>query len=244
MNLPNAQTLYTVIHATWPAASQGVVGPWVIREGGNGGSRVSAATAQGVVTADDIPQAEAAMADLGQPFLFQIRETDTELDTNLADLGYIIKDPVNLYAAPIDLIATQRPPPVTCFEVWPPLETQKDIWGAGGISAGRIAVMDRAPHPKTTILGRKSDTPLGTAYVGFAHGCAMIHALEILVTGRRLGLARHMTQAAAFWAESQGAAYMTLVTTRANVGANALYTSLGMQVVGQYHYRIKEDAAA
>ena len=65
----------------------------------------------------------------------------------------------------------------------------------------------------------------------------MIHALEIAVEYRRRGLARHLTQAAAFWAQDQGANYLTLVTTQANAGANALYSSLGMTLVGQYHYR-------
>ena len=65
----------------------------------------------------------------------------------------------------------------------------------------------------------------------------MIHALEISDQHRRQGLARHLTRAAAFWAQDNGAAYLTLVTTQANIGANALYASLGMTLVGQYHYR-------
>ena len=46
-----------------------------------------------------------------------------------------------------------------------------------------------------------------------------------------------MTRAAAFWAQGQGVTWLTLVTTQVNTGANALYTSLGMTLVGQYHYR-------
>jgi ribosomal protein S18 acetylase RimI-like enzyme len=142
-----------------------------------------------------------------------------------------------MYAAPVSLIAIKRPPPVTTFEVWPPLATQAEVWAAGGIGAGRLNVMNRVRHPKTTLMGRVHDRLAGTGFVGIAGGCAMIHALEIAVDYRRRGLARHLTQAAAFWARDQGADYLTLVTTQSNTGANALYSSLGMALVGQYHYR-------
>ncbi|WP_342069090.1 GNAT family N-acetyltransferase [Yoonia algicola] len=82
-----------------------------------------------------------------------------------------------------------------------------------------------------------NDQPAGTVYVGIAANCAMIHALEIGTAHRRQGLAQYLTRAAAFWARDHGADYLTLVTTQLNVAANALYTSLGMTLVGQYHYR-------
>jgi len=134
-------------------------------------------------------------------------------------------------------IATSRPPPVTTFEVWPPLTVQNEVWDIGGIGTGRLAIMDRARPPKTSLLGRMDDKPVGTVYAGIAGDCAMIHALEILPDHRRKGLAKHLTRAAAFWAQTQGAAYLTLVTTQDNAAANALYASLGMSIVGQYHYR-------
>ena len=49
-----------------------------------------------------------------------------------------------------------------------------------------------------------------------------------------------MTKAGAQqWAAEQGADRLALAVTQANSGAIALYTSLGMQPVGEYHYRIK-----
>jgi ribosomal protein S18 acetylase RimI-like enzyme len=73
----------------------------------------------------------------------------------------------------------------------------------------------------------------------------MVHALEVRPEARRKGLARHIMRHASAWAEGQGAKYLALAVTRANVGANALYSSLGMEVVGQYHYRMapKDDPA-
>ncbi|MEJ6396775.1 GNAT family N-acetyltransferase [Yoonia sp. 208BN28-4] len=241
MILPPASVVFDVIAATWPAAQTTQVGPWTIREGRGGGSRVSAASTTRAVAETDLKGAEEAMVKLGQPKLFSVRSDQTDLDKLLAAQGYITRDASVLYAAPTAQIATERPPPVTSFEVWPPLQVQRDVWAEGGIGEDRIAVMERAPHPKTTLLGRVNDRPAGTAFVGIAHGCAMIHALEVATHARRHGHARHLTRAAAFWAAKHGADYLTLVTTQANVAANALYTSLGMQVVGQYHYRIKED---
>ena len=237
MSFPTAQKLYAVIDGTWPASAKQVLGPWMIRLDDSGSSRVSAATAEKPVTDADIPQAEDAMRAAGQIPLFMIREGETAFDNLLDARGYVIKDPVNMYAIAVQEIATERPPPVTSFEVWPPLAAQVEIWAQGGIGAGRLAVMDRAPHPKTTLLGRMNDRPAGTVYVGLAADCAMIHALEIGDRHRRQGLARHLTRAAGFWARDNGADYLTLVTTQANTAANALYSSLGMTLVGHYHYR-------
>jgi GNAT superfamily N-acetyltransferase len=238
MTLPDAKRLYAIIDGTWPASAKQALGPWTIRLDDSGSSRVSAATAEADVTNADIATAQDAMIEAGQRPLFMIREGEDALDADLAARGYVIKDPVNMYAAAVSDIAVDRPPPVTSFAVWPPLSIQSEIWAAGGISAGRLDIMDRARAPKTTLLGRLDDCPAGTAYVGIAADCAMIHALEVAISHRRKGLARHMTVAAAFWAGDQGATYLTLVTTRVNEGANALYASLGMVLVGQYHYRI------
>ena len=237
MTFPTVQKLYAVVDGTWPASAKQALGPWAVRLDDSGSSRVSAATAELAATDADIPLAEQAMRDAGQVPLFMIREGEDQLDQDLAARGYVIKDPVNLYAAPVGDIANDRPPPVTSFEVWPPLAVQAELWAAGGIGKGRLAVMDRARQPKTTLLGRLCDKPAGTIYIGIAADCAMIHALEIASDYRRHGLARHLTRAAAFWARDNGADYLTLVTTKANEGANALYTSLGMTLVGQYHYR-------
>ena len=45
--------------------------------------------------------------------------------------------------------------------------------------------------------------------------------------------------ATALAAAQQGAARLSLVVTRQNAAARALYARLGMQDVGQYHYRLK-----
>jgi GNAT superfamily N-acetyltransferase len=69
----------------------------------------------------------------------------------------------------------------------------------------------------------------------------MVHALEVLPHQRRKGVARWAMRQAAFWAQSQSATTLTVLCTQENFAANQLYGSLGMQLVGQYHYRTKKE---
>ena len=110
---PDLATLYDAIDATWPAAKTSTAGPWTIREGRGGGSRVNAATLTGEVF--DIDDAVTAMAALGQEPIFMIRRGQEVLDAVLEARGYVIKDPVNLFLAQIAQLAMHRPPPVTTF---------------------------------------------------------------------------------------------------------------------------------
>ena len=233
---PDALT--ALIDATWPAAAMTVQNGWAIREGGGGGSRVSAATATTAARPDEHPLAARAMQALGQTPLFMVRTGEDALDIALDAAGYHIKDATTLYEAPVATLATGRPPPVTCFQVWPPLAVQAEIWSAGGIGPARLAILHRAADPKTTVLGRLNDTPAGTAFAAIHQGTAMLHAIETAAAFRRQAMARHMIHALAHWAQDQGAQTVALLVTRANAGANALYTSLGMTPVGGYHYRI------
>lgn len=232
-------SLHQVIDATWPAARYHPTGPWLVREGQGGGSRVSAATAEGGWTEADIPLAEAAQAGLGQKPLFLIREGEDRLDAALAARGYSIADPVVVYSAPVQGLTGERPPPVTTFRLWPMLEIQREIWAEGGIGPARLAVMGRAPFPKTTILGRINDRAAGTAFVAAFGETAMLHALHVVADLRRQGTAIYIMREAAIWAQDVGATRLSVLVTRTNAAAGALYTSLGMEVVGHYHYRAK-----
>ena len=238
---PDAQTLYGVTEATWPPARAWRSGPWTFRDGAGGGKRVSAATAEGPVSQADLAQAEAAMRGMDHPPLFMVRESDEALDALLADQGYRIIDPVNLYVGPVAPLTKDPPPRATAYAIWEPLEIQRDIWAEGGIGPARLAVMQRAKAPKTAILTRNGQHPAGVAFVAIHDGIAMMHALEIREVDRRTGQGRNATKQAALWAAQNGATYLAALCTQANSGANALYTSLGMAPVGQYHYRIKEE---
>lgn len=238
---PGITDLYEVCEATWPPAAAREVGNWIIRDGMGGGQRVSAATIRDRALPADIEMAEQAMQDLGQDHLFMIRKGDEALDAQLDGRGYAIVDPVSAYVCPAaDLCALPRPR-VSGFSIWPPLAIMADLWAEGGIGASRIAVMDRAKGPKTAIMARKNDVAAGVAYVGIHKGVAMLHALEVAPKMRRLGVGRILMAHAGNWAQEQGADYLSLLVTRQNIAANGLYASLGMEVVGHYHYRKRQS---
>lgn len=230
-----AGPLTALLDATWPAAAQRRLGPWIIRDGQGGGKRVSAATAAADWQPADIALAEAAMHDLGQDPLFMIRAGDAALDAALDARGFRIIDPVLAYAAPCASLA--NPDPMTAFPHWPPLGIAREIWATAGIGAARQAVMQRATGAKVAILGRTANRPSGAAFVAIHAQTAMLHALEVVPALRRQGSANNILRAAAKWAQDHGATTLVLVVMQANSGARALYASLGMQAVGQYHYR-------
>lgn len=255
-------TLARVMEATWPPARSLTCGPFTLRDGQGGGKRVSAATLNG--TGDgtgksaweeaDIDRAAAGMQALGQDPLFMLTEADDALDRALEARGYAVIDPVVAYAAPVaDLV---RPlPPLAAFAHWPPLAVTTEIWAEGGIGPARLAVMARVGGPHTALLARsgpragsdgradpEGEACSGACFVAISGNIAMLHALEVLPAQRRNGAGRHLLQAAAQWAMDQGAQSLSLVVTRENRPARALYESLGMQSVGQYHYRQRAAA--
>ena len=234
-----ARTLYDVIDGTWPAAATHSCGCFTLRDGQGGGKRVSAATLNGDLVLDDIASAEAGMRALNQQPLFQIREGDTELDMALETRGYEVVDPVIMYVISAKELATERPPRTAAIPAWEPLQIMKEIWAEGGIGPARLEVMNRAPMPKTGFVSRWQDKPAGTSFLGMHNGIGMVHALEILPFQRRQGVARFLMHRAAFWTLENGGTHLAVICTKANVGANRLYSSLGMTVVGEYHYRCK-----
>ena len=238
-HLPNAAKLLEVCEATWPPASAKTHGAWTIREGQGGGQRVSAATENWPVTEADLATAENAMHALGQELIFQVRPGEEHLDTMLGHLGYVVNDPVNIYAVPVAEMLAHEKPPVSGFAIWPPMAIMYELWETAGISAGRIAVMQRAEGPKAALLGRTDDQPAGVAYVGVHDGIAMLHMLEVMPHLRRKGTARNLLITAAEWAAENGAETLSLIVTQGNHAANPLYAALGMRLIDHYHYRKK-----
>ena len=228
------EALAEVMEATWPPLRRSKLGPFTLRDGAGGGKRVSAASCGGGFTADDLDAACAAMA---TPLML-VGKNDTALDAALQARGWQVIDPVIAYAAPVERLTADLPPLVD-FPHWPPLEIARAIWAEGGIGPARIAVMDRVTGPKTAILARSADRPAGVSFVACNGDDAMLHALEVRPSQRRQGVGRNLLHAAANWAASQGAARLSLVVTRQNAAARALYARLGMETVGQYHYRMK-----
>ena len=234
-------SIFDVVDATWPAARTIKDGPWILREGKGGGKRVSAASTEMDVEDADIDQAEQAMARLGQDALFMLRNGQQGLDRLLETRGYRVLDPVTAYACPVVQLTDIPLPRVTVFEIWEPLAIMLEIWAKGGIGPARVDVMRRATGPKTSLLGRWNEHPAAAAFVAMHGDTAMVHAIEVLEHQRRHGMGAWIMRGAAFWAARQGAKTLSVVCTDENTGANRLYTSLGMAVVGHYHYRYLPD---
>ncbi len=228
------EALAQAMDATWPPAKVWACGPFTLRDGAGGGKRVSAASCEGAWSEADLQAAEAAMA---EP-LFLIREGDAALDAALAARGYRVVDPVLAYAAPVAILVGEVPW-LTAFPHWPPLEIARALWAEGGIGPARVQIMDRAAGAKAALLSRLEDRPAGVAFVAKSGDDAMLHALEVRAVQRRRGVGAVLLRAAANWAQAQGAVRLSLVVTEQNLAARALYTRAGMQVVGQYHYRMK-----
>lgn len=242
MTQPGADRLFEAFEATWPPAEASEVGPFIVRDGAGGGKRVSAATQwQEGFNSSDLSTAIDRMKSLGQQPIFQIRQGETVLDQALEDMGFTIIDPVTAYIAEPRNLADPDLHRLAAIPCARPLAIQREIWAAGGIGPARLEVMDRATDPKTYLLGRQNDRPVGTAFVSLHKGIAALHALEVHPASRRLGIGRNLMIGAANWAQSHEANWLALLVTDANQAANALYASLGMASVGGYHYRIAPD---
>lgn len=228
------EVLARVMEETWPPAARWRLGPFTLRDGAGGGKRVSAASVEGVFAGADLDAAEAEGVRL-----FVVREGEAALDAALAARGYGVVDPVVAYAAPAARLAEPAPEPLAAFPHWPPLAIAREIWSEEGIGPARVAVMERVAGPKTVVMARTKDHPVGAAFVAVSGDIAMLHALEVRQAARRQGSANNILRVAAQWALDQGASTLSLVVTEANAPARALYASLGMRVVGQYHYRQK-----
>jgi GNAT superfamily N-acetyltransferase len=235
MTRPGAERLFAAMEATWPSADVRRDGPLTLRLG-RGGNRVTAATLDGTPDGALLDRAEAAMRAAGQAPLWMVRPGNEDLDDVLAARGYRVHEPVWLYLA--SLAAAEPPPRVSAFAIWPPIAIQRDLWADGHIDADRLAVMERVAGPKSALLARIDDRPAGVAFVAVSDGIGLIHALHVPDALRRRGAARNLMRMAGSWARAQGADWLALAVTRANVAGNGLYASLGMEIVEQYHYRL------
>jgi len=229
MTLPTLQDLYDVTEATWPSASMSEKSGWVIKDGAGGGKRVCAAVQ--LTKSADIQLAEAEMLELGQDKLFQIRTGDNTLDKALALRGYELFDRVVLMVGKL----TELEQTADGQMEERPNSSMKEIWEQGGIGPARLAVMDRAKCTKA--YARIDDKAV--AYAAIHNNICMAHAVEVSQDHRRKGLGRKIMHQIAGWADQRGADYMAVITVTENTAARTLYQNLGLQEIGNYHYRIK-----
>lgn len=221
---------------TWPAAEYHDDGAFRTGRGLGGGGRISSTRAlSSDWRADDISAVEAVHEGWGQRPMFRVPDTDAALSDALVQRGYLAGSPTAIMA--IECAALAEPvPPLTMFDIWPPLAIQREIWAAGNISPPRQAAMDRVAVRRTAILGRVQDRAAGSGFIAVDGPVGMIHAIEVAPEFRRRGIAGLIMRFGAQWAASQGATRLALAVTRTNSGARAAYDGMGFAEMGGYSY--------
>ena len=238
MTLKNSSPIFETIDLTWPAEEFLELPKWKLRKSTKGGKRVSAATAIGKPDISDIQIAENTLVEWNQDKLFMIKAGENGLDVALKKRGYYIVDPTNIWSIYSKVLIMQQIPPVTAFSIFPPLAIQRELWIANGINASRIEIMDRVKTPKTTIFGRINENPAASAFVSVANKMAMVHSLIVDHKCQRQGMGKFVMQKVGDWADQLGAKSVVVLCTKKNQSANNFYKSLGMRVIGEYHYRL------
>ena len=235
----NTDRLFAALDRTWAPAETRRIGPWILRKGLGGGKRVSATTTDSPVTTRDIRVAEVEMTAMSQPALFMIRKENSGLDGLLDVLDYTLIDPVLMLAAPVSVPAKINPAPLAAIPCEQPLALMLEVWARNKIGEDRIDVMRRTTLPKTYLVGRHDNRPVGAAFVAVDGDIAMVHALVVDPSARRVGVARALLGRAAIWAAEHRATTLALATTGENLRAQKLFTGIGMQIAARYHYRMK-----
>ena len=238
MTLINSSSIFDTIDLTWPAEEFLELPEWKLRRSIKGGKRVSAASIIKKSGIPDIKFVENTLAEWCQDKLFMIKSGENSFDEALKSLGYFVVDPTNIWSISAEALSAQQIPLVTAFSIFPPLAIQREIWKANGIDASRIEIMDRVKKPRTTIFGRTNAKPAASAFVAVANKIAMVHALIVDHNCRRQGMGKFVMQKAGAWARQQGAESVAVLCTKQNQSANNFYKTLGMQVIGEYHYRL------
>ena len=238
MTLKNNSSIFETIDLTWPAKEFLELPEWKLRKSIKGGKRVSAVTAIGKSGIPAIQFVENTLEEWCQDKLFMIKAGENSLDEALKERGYCIVDPTNIWSISAEALSMQQIPPVTAFSIFPPLAIQREIWTANGIDTSRIEIMDRVKTPKTTIFGRINAKPAASAFVAVSNKIAMVHALIVDHKFQRQGMGKHVMQKVGVWAHQQGAESVVVLCTKQNQSANNFYKILGMEVIGEYHYRL------
>lgn len=238
MTLKNGSDIFEAIDVTWPAEKFLEIPKWKLRRSAKGGKRVSAATAIGAPDISDIKLAENKMVQWHQDKLFMIKKNEIILDEALSASGYRVIDPTNIWSISSKNLSIQKTLPVKAFTIFPPLAIQRELWRENHIPPSRIEIMDRVKTHKTTIFGRINARPAASAFVAVSNKFAMVHALVVDKKCRRQGMGKFVMQKVGSWAYQMGAESVVALCTEKNCSANILYKSLGMQVIGKYHYRV------
>ena len=227
-----------LLEKTWPPQKVIYFTDWTIRISDGAGKRASAISLEGSWEEASFKKLKNFLKELGKSEIFMIYEPDSLFEKELDKLNYQIVDKSCVFEIAVPELIKNKPPPISMFSIWPPLNIQKVLWNSNGVGWQRQAIMYRSSQPKTSILGRWSDNPVASAFVVKSGNVGFLHALVVDQNFRRQGVARALMQHAGQWANKHNCKRLMVVTTEANTAATSLYTSLEFQLVNKYHYRI------
>ena len=99
-------------------------------------------------------------------------------------------------------------------------------------------ILANLPAERGFILCRRNGSPAGVALVSRVGEDAAVDCVLTAPAFRRTGVARSLMTGAEAWAAERGVRRLLLSVLDENVGAVALYSSLGYRRLAAYHYRV------
>ncbi|MEV4107927.1 GNAT family N-acetyltransferase [Nonomuraea sp. NPDC049695] len=243
-----------LVHEAWPAYEQHAHDGWVFRHAGGVTKRANSVLALGEPAdlGGAIEAAEAFYRQRGQRCVFSLGLNATPgLDEELERRGYELVDPTVVMAGsptagpPAYQVRIEDRPWGGWLEAWWAVDgryrsgfedaericTGVPAWYAAYEEDGVALAVGRAVPQ-----GDPVNAP-GTGVSGMSRGDTLgIYCMATLPQARRRGLARAVLRALVRHADTESA---YLVTTAANLTAQALYRGEGLEIAGRYHYRVR-----
>ena len=241
----------------WPAPRNVYFGGWVFRLGGGYIKRANSASALGgrqELRADSITgwtparpfaqvmaEAERLYSAHGQPATFRLSPlADADADPLLAEAGYALLDPCTVMTAPL---ALGRPEADVAIASGPTPAWLNGIAAAQGVAPSQRLIHDRIVEaialPAAFVTAYAEGTAAGFGLGVGERGAVGLFDIIVRAEFRGRGVGRAITRALMEWGRAGGADLAYLQVADANIGAVALYESLGFRAAYPYHYRRK-----
>jgi GNAT superfamily N-acetyltransferase len=221
----------------WRPAETAELGGWLLRADHGFTGRANSVLPlrpPGRSLDEALAEARAWYAERGLPLRFSIpAEARRLLDAELGERGWIPSLDVVVTTARLDALASGPAPDVTLADA------PDAAWLAryrGGADEVAEALLTR--HDTVTFASVRRDG----ATVAIARGCVDddwlgVSAVEVAAEYRRSGLATRLMYALWSWGAGQGATRSYLQVSSDNLGALALYETLGYREHHAYRYR-------
>jgi GNAT superfamily N-acetyltransferase len=194
-------------------------------------------------------EVEAFFARHGQEAIVQVRDSMTELDTMLANRGYVLDASTDILVADAhDVIAKVAPPDDVELALHAAvddgsIEAYGDVMGESEYMTDRIKAYGRmmrmlAPivFAATAHVDGRAD-PVGIGFGVVERGWIGYYGIGTVEDARRRGVGTAIMRALTQKAVEHGASHAYLQVDHENAGAHAMYARIGFTPSYGYHYR-------